>query len=243
MNKNLLVYSIIIPLYNEEEAIIPALKQIKGYFNKRKIAYEVILVNDGSTDTTVSKIHDKIISNSEIKLLGNVCNEGKGAAVRKGILNSCGDYLIFMDADMSVPIEEMDSVLDLISNKDEVIIGIRDEKAKNKKVSRSFARKLVNRAYNFLANFLFNLGIKDVGCGFKCFPSVIAKEIFARQRIKGWVFDVELLLKARQRGIYIKELPVSWTSHLVTHINIIPDSIYCVFDLLRIFYYNLFHKL
>jgi dolichyl-phosphate beta-glucosyltransferase len=237
-----LLYSVIIPVYNEESAIIQTIRRVESYFHARKAEYEVVLVNDGSTDTTVAKINSEIAGKANVRILGSAHNEGKGAAVRKGILNSRGDYLVFMDADMSTPIEELDNILDS-SAAGEIIIGIRDEAAQDKKIDRPVIRKFVSRLYNFFVNFLFALKVKDIGCGFKYFPAAIAKEIFAEQKIKGWVFDVELLLKARKRGIPVREVPVSWSNHLVTRVNIISDSVYCAFDLLKIFYYNLSNKL
>ncbi|MFA5156618.1 MAG: dolichyl-phosphate beta-glucosyltransferase [Candidatus Omnitrophota bacterium] len=239
-----ILYSVVIPVYNEEAAITSTIKRIEDYFNKRRSTYEVILVNDGSTDATVTKIRNEISDRPNVRLLANRRNEGKGAAVRKGMLSSRGDYLIFTDADMSTPIEELDSILEPgFAYNDKIVIGIRDETVKNKKVDRPAIRKIVSRTYNFMANFLFGLKMNDIGCGFKCFPSAIAKSIFAEQKIKGWVFDAELLLKARKMGVPVKEVPVSWANHLITRVNIIPDSAYCAFDLLRLFYYNLAGKL
>jgi len=238
-----MLYSVIIPVYNEEGAIISTVKRIEDYFNGKGLESEIILVNDGSTDATVSRIGEAIAGKPGVRLLGNSRNEGKGAAVRKGILSSKGAYLVFTDADMSTPIEELDGILDALPAADEIVIGIRQEQLKDKKVERPFARKLISRSYNFIANFLFGLKIKDIGCGFKFFPAGAARAVFAEQKIKGWVFDTEILLRARKRGVRIREVPVSWTNHLITRVNIIPDSIYCAFDLLRLFCYNASGKL
>jgi dolichyl-phosphate beta-glucosyltransferase len=242
MLKDRLTYSIIIPVYNEERAIIPTLRRIESYFQKNGSGYEVVMVNDGSTDATAARITGEISGKPNLRLLGNSRNEGKGAAVRKGILDSRGDYLLFMDADMSTPIEELDNIIGSAAA-GEIIIGVRDEKAENKNINRPAARKFVSMMYNFSANVLFGLKIGDIGCGFKFFPAGIARGIFEKQKIKGWVFDTELLLRARKMGIPIKEVPVSWSNHFVTRVNVIPDSLYCAFDLLRIFYYNLFNRL
>lgn len=239
-----LFFSIVIPVYNEENIIIPSLREIQDYLNKKILKYEIIIVDDGSIDNTREKIKYVIMSNPKIKLLENTINEGKGSAVRKGVLNSRGDYIVFIDADLSTPIEEISKITNSLDmDRDTIFVGIRDEKEKGVEVKRPIIRKLISSVYNFVVNLLFNLDIKDVGCGFKCFPSRIAKDIFKSQRIKGWVFDVEVLLRVRIRDIRIKEIPVSWTSHLPTRLNIIPDSIYCSLDLARLLYYYLFKKI
>ena len=244
MNTDSLFFSIVVPVYNEEDAITPSIRKIEGYLAQKNIKYEIILVDDGSVDNTKEKIKYAIVGNPKIKLLENATNEGKGSAVRKGTLNSRGDYIIFMDADLSTPVEEISKIMDSLDiDKEAIFIGTRDEKERSTKVVRPAVRKLISSVYNFVVNLLFNLDIKDVGCGFKCFSSKIAKEIFKRQYIKGWVFDVEVLLRVRIRDIRIKEIPVSWTSHLPTRLNIIPDSIYCSFDLTKLLFYYLFKKI
>lgn len=244
MNYNLVLYSIVIPVYNEENTIAFSLRQIENYSNKIMIKYEITLVDDGSVDKTKEKIKYAIDSNQKIKLLENSSNKGKGSAVKKGVLNSRGDYIIFMDADLSTPVEEMSKIIDAASSdRAAIFIGVRDEKREGTKVTRPYIRRLISRIYNFTVNLLFDLRIQDVGCGFKCFPAKIAQEIFQRQYIKGWVFDIEALIRARRMGFKIKEIPVSWENHLPTHVNIIPDALYCFCDLMKLFFLNLFKKI
>jgi len=196
------------------------------------------VVDDGSKDNMVTRIKDEI-RKGDIVFIENKKNRGKGAAIKDGAKVCSGDFVSFVDADLPFPVPEMDKFLPLFVGANEVIIGIRDGRNINTKIVRSMMRKIASRLYNITVNLVFGLKIKDVGCGLKCFSSEMARSFFEKQRISGWVFDIELLLMARKRNIAILEIPVSWTDRSTSHVNIIRDAVKCLVDLTRIFYNNL----
>jgi dolichyl-phosphate beta-glucosyltransferase len=198
--------SVIIPAYNEETRISRTLKRIIRYFNKKGHKHEIIVVDDGSTDSTIKVV--KNLKNRNIKILKNKVNKGKGFSVRKGMLAGEGDYLLFTDADLSTPIEELDKFLNYTDY--DIIIGSRA--LKESKVTTKSHKKLLGKAANLLINLLAVRGIKDTQCGFKLFKQKIAKQLFSRQLINRFGFDFEILFLAQKKGYSIKELPVMWVN-------------------------------
>lgn len=195
--------SIIIPCYNEEKRIGSTLDTWLAYLKSKKWSFEIIVVNDGSKDNT-----EEVVKNfNEIKLLAHKPNYGKGYAVRRGILEANGEYILFCDADLSTPVEEIENLIKYVKNY-EVVIASRA--LKESKVKALQSRKLLGRSFNFLVNLFAVPGIKDTQCGFKLFRRDAAKKIFSKQLINGWAFDVEVLFLAKKLGFKIKEVPIRW---------------------------------
>jgi dolichyl-phosphate beta-glucosyltransferase len=194
--------SVVIPVYNEERRIKDSLDKINKYLKNKN--YEIIVVDDGSTDKTreiVQKFKNIIITKKRK-------NKGKGYSVKQGMLMAKGEYVLFLDADLSTPIEELGEFLKLIKKYD-VVIGSRA--IKGSKVKTSWYRKLLGRIGNFFISILAVKNIKDTQCGFKLFRKEAAKKIFEKQTINGWGFDFEILHIAQKLGFSIKEQPVNWT--------------------------------
>ena len=206
--------SIVIPVYNEEHNIDNTLKEVIEHVNKKYIDYEIIIADDGSTDRTrdvIKKYKNVVLTNKRI-------NKGKGYSVKEGILMAKGDYILFTDADLSTPIEEVDKFMEFIKKYD-IVIGSRA--LKESKVNNILYKKILGRIGNFFISFLLVKGIKDTQCGFKLFRKVIAKEIFKRQTINRWGFDFEIIHIAQKKGFKIKEQPVRWIKSRESKVRLI----------------------
>ena len=201
--------SIIIPAFNEEQRIPATLKAIKEFVDSQKYDTEVLVVDDGSMDATVQVCRQYREYFPELRVVSNSINKGKGEVVRQGMLAAQGHYRLFADADNSTPISELPKLLKFVSRYD-VIIGSRYLDPTSIKVQQPFRRRLISRTANFvIRNFLLP-GIYDTQCGFKLFSAKATEDIFSRQSMKGWSFDIELLTIAKQRKYTVKEVPVDW---------------------------------
>lgn len=232
--------SIIIPVFNEKEIIINTLKTIINFLVKKEYPYELIIVDDASTDDTVKIIQDFLKTNSQpIILLKNNINRGKGYAVRKGVLVSRGEYILFTDADLSTPIEELDKLLFFIKNGYDIVIGSRGLKQSQLIRRQVWYREKMGKIFNLLVRILILKGIKDTQCGFKIFKTEVAKKIFLKTKINRFAFDVEVLFIAKKFNYKIKEVAITWKNRYASKVHIIKDSIIMLMDILRIFIYNL----
>lgn len=201
--------SVIIPAYNEAERLPETLDLVRGYLERQSFDTEVLVVDDGSTDATVAKVQEMQAHFPQLKLITNTANKGKGGVVRQGMLAASGDFRLFMDADHSTAITELDKFLPFLGKFD-VIIGSRYLEKGSIKIKQSWKRRAISRTSNFLIQRSLLPGIIDTQCGFKLFSAKAAQEIFARQTMQGWAFDVEVLTIARIHGFTIKEVPVDW---------------------------------
>jgi len=223
--------SLVIPAYNEEKLIVSSIKNILTYMIKNKYNFEVIVVDDGSKDKTKEKVRS--IKDKHVKLLSYKPNKGKGHAVKTGMLAAKGDLLLFLDADLSTPIEEIEKVIPQIKTYD-VVIASRALKESKIKVHQPFYRELIGKVFNKMVQLLAVWGIKDTQCGFKMFTRKAANIIFKRQRIYGWAFDVELLFIAKKYHLKIKEMPVTWINEGDSRVSPIKSSIQMFLQILRI---------
>lgn len=203
--------SVVIPAYNEGKRLPETLKKVRDFLNRQNITYEVIVVNDGSTDNTAQIVLGLIKDWSDFRLIDNKENQGKGAVVRQGMLAAKSDWRLFMDADGSTDISEIEKLLVYTSLQNyEVIIGSRYLNKDSIKVKQPLMRRIVSRLGNFLVRILLGIKSVDTQCGFKLFSSVAAEKIFPLQRIKRWGFDMEILAIAIKKNYKIKEVSVDW---------------------------------
>jgi len=223
--------SIVIPAYNEEKRLPVTLQRIKDYLNKKNLSAEIIVVDDGSTDSTVEKIRQLKIDN--LKILQNAVNCGKGYAVKRGVLEAKGEYILFTDADNSTPIEELDNFLSQV-DENTILIGSRYLKESKIEIKQPMFRVMIGRLGNFLIRLLLFENIKDTQCGFKLFPHKIAKGIFSQQRINRFGFDFEILKLAKLRGYRIRELPVTWLNSPISRVNPLKDTLRTFLELIFI---------
>lgn len=213
--------SIIIPAYNEEKLIEDTLRQVTEFFETKPYSYEVLVVDDGSRDRTVELVRGFGASTRgfPIQVLENVRNRGKGFSVRKGFRAATGEYACFSDADLSTPIVDIDKLLKWLEDGFDVAIGSRALKDSKVDLHQPWWREIMGKTFNKFVQVVAIKGIKDTQCGFKCFSRKAYSEVFKRQSIDGFGFDVEALFIARKLGFKIKEVPVTWVNRIESRVN------------------------
>jgi dolichyl-phosphate beta-glucosyltransferase len=223
--------TIVIPVFNEARRITPFLIDVAGYVNRCAFGCEVLLVDDGSTDETVplikSLLEQHIPGMYRIEQLE--CNQGKGAALRKGMLAARGRYILFLDADGSTAISELDNFIPEFNADHDIYIAVR-----TKKHAAPLKRKLFGYGYIFLTNCILNMRLSDFTCGFKCYSQQAARTVFSRQRLNNWSFDAEDLFISKKFGCRIKEIPVYWKHVGDSKVKVFKNVIVCGIDLLKI---------
>jgi dolichyl-phosphate beta-glucosyltransferase len=204
-------FSVIIPAFNEERRIKKTLLETGGYLVKSGHEHEIIVINDGSTDLTSEVVGGLKMRISNLRLVNNAKNRGKGFAVRQGLLEARGEYRLFMDADNSTGIKEIENFLPYFMQGYDIVIGSRDIKGSLITNPQPFYRRILGSVYGFISKLITGLWeFKDTQCGFKMFAAKAVIDVVPRCQINGWSFDSEILLAAKKRGYKIKEAPVRW---------------------------------
>ena len=237
-----MTYSIVIPAYNEGERLGATLEQVLAYVREQGWDAEVIVVNDGSRDNTAGIVRGFAERNPIVRLVENPGNRGKGYSVRNGILNSRGDIVVFSDADLSAPIEEMPKLLQALTAGADIAIGSRWLRAELQTQRQSLHRQVFGRIFNLLLRMILGLQFKDTQCGFKAFTRRAAQTILPLQRIERWAFDPEILFLARKLGFRVEEVPVRWGHSGGTRIHPLRDGARMFQEMLRIRWYSLTGK-
>jgi dolichyl-phosphate beta-glucosyltransferase len=222
--------SIVIPAHNEEGRLPRTVLETIHWCGTRELDFELIIADDGSRDETLAI--GRLFEESDIRVRALACpHMGKGAAVRMGMLNARGRFVLFMDADGATPVNEIPKLLAAIEAGRDVAIGSRVVQHPGEvEVRTTFHRRLIGRTFAFLVNLLAFDGIADTQCGFKMFRRDAAKAIFCRQKTVGFAFDVEILFIARSLSLSIAEIPVNWVSQPGSKVNLITDSIRMLWD-------------
>lgn len=222
--------SIIIPCKNEDDKIENNLKKVYSFFRKNKkiSRFEIIVIDDGSTDDTYEII--KKLKSLNIRLNKKRINLGKGYSVREGVMMSKYDWILFFDADLSTPLEELNKFF-LLENYD-IMIGSRRLRKSNAK--RNLLRKLSGEVFANLSNKILGISFSDPQCGVKMFKSSIAKKIFSIQKINRWAFDSEILFLAKKMNFEVKEIPIKWSESGKSNINLFKDAFKMTWDLFKI---------
>jgi dolichyl-phosphate beta-glucosyltransferase len=239
---NEMTYSIVIPAYNEGARLGATLEKVLAYVRQQGWDAEVIVVNDGSRDNTAEIVRAFAKNNPLLRLVENPGNRGKGYSVRNGILNSRGDVVVFSDADLSSPIEEMPKLLQALAAGADIAIGSRWLRAELQTQRQSVHRQLFGRIFNGLNRVVLGLKFKDTQCGFKAFTRRAAQTILPLQRIERWGFDPEILFLARKFGFRVDEVPVRWGHSGGTRINPLMDGARMFQEMLRIRWYAMTGK-
>ena len=201
--------TVVIPAYDEQHRIKPTLKEIIKYLSDKEFSSEIIVVDDGSSDKTnqISKeVLRKFPSHKVLKLSPN---QGKGAAIKTGVSHAQGKYILFMDADNSTHIQQIENLLPYIEEYP-IVIGSRHISKESIKRKQSFIRRILSRTSNFLIRRMLRTRILDTQCGFKLFQGSVAKNIFDKVEIKRFGFDIEIIAITLAQEIPIKEVPVNW---------------------------------
>ncbi|MFA4015401.1 MAG: hypothetical protein RUDDFDWM_000484 [Candidatus Fervidibacterota bacterium] len=237
MSVDKLLLSIVIPAYNERYRLPQTLKRIVNYVHQKGLHCEIIVVDDGSNDDTsnIALLTANELFFGNLRVIRYTPNMGKGFAVRTGILASRGRFILFTDADLSTPIEELDKLLKPIANGlCDIAIASRALPDSKLQVRQPLPRELLGRAFNVVVQALLLPGIKDTQCGFKCFRRKAAFDIFPRQRVFGFAFDVEILFIARKLGYRIIEVPVRWINSPETKVKLFKHGFQMLLHVLLI---------
>ena len=218
-------YSIVIPAYNEAGRIPATLQEVVDTVRQKGWSAEVIVVDDGSTDTTAEVVRRFAASAPEVRLLQNPGNRGKGFSVRSGLLQALGEVVMFTDADLSAPMEEAQGLFDAIANGADIAIGSRWLERTRQTIRQPLYRQFFGRCFNAVTRFVMGLPFADTQCGFKAFTRAAAQTVFQLQTIERWGFDPEILFIAFKRGFRIQEVPVSWAHDERTRMSYLKDGI------------------
>jgi dolichyl-phosphate beta-glucosyltransferase len=228
----------VVPAYNEGGRIGSTLIEIIRYMGGRARDFEVVVVDDGSSDDTVEVVRAVSAGEPRLRLLCNGVNRGKGYSVRRGILESGGEAVLFSDADLSTPIEEYDNLLGYLDGYD-LVIASRSLPDSDVAVHQPAYREIMGRTFNLMVQALLLRGIIDTQCGFKLMKGYVAREIAARQRIDGFSFDVEMILIAKRLGYKYLDVPVRWINSPHSRVHPLGDSVNMMLDLFRIKLYDI----
>ncbi|MGH7609355.1 MAG: dolichyl-phosphate beta-glucosyltransferase [Candidatus Dormibacteria bacterium] len=226
--------SVIVPAYNESRRLPPTLEQIRAHLDRDGVSYEVLVVDDGSQDGTSEVVSRAARDWAALELLRLPVHQGKGGAVRAGMLRARGRLRLFSDADLSTPLGEKAKLSEAIARGAGVAIGSRALPDSRVEVHQSRRRELMGKAYNQAVQRLVLPGLHDTQCGFKMFTAEAAQLCFAPLRCLEFGFDAEVLRRARDRGIVIAEVPVVWRNARGTTVNSVTDAGQMLVDLVRL---------
>lgn len=224
--------SIVVPAYNEERRLPQTLPRIVEFLEAQDYPSEVIVVDDGSGDTTASVVEGIAAEAPMVKLIRNE-HRGKGYAVKTGVMAALGDHIFLCDADLSMPIEEVANFLPPALEEYDVAIGSREVEGA-RRYDEPGLRHLMGRVFNTLVRVLAVRGFQDTQAGFKCFTREAAREVFPYQTMDGWGFDVEILFIAQKRGYRIVEVPINWYYMTNSRVSPVGDSIRMFREILQV---------
>ena len=226
--------SVVIPAYNEATRLPPSVEKVLEYLRSSGRSYELIVVDDGSRDATVEKVEAMNRAGAGIRLVRHPVNLGKGAAVRTGVLASTGELVLFTDADLSTPIEELEKLQAALDGGAGVAIASRSIKGSRVEISQPFYRVLMGKTFNLMVQALLLPGIWDTQCGFKLFRADVARAVFAGLTTDRFGYDPEVLHRAKKQGVGIAEVPVVWRNSAPTKVSTFRSSLEMFKDVIRI---------
>ena len=228
--------SLVVPAYKEGNRLPATLQRIQEHRRSWNFSNEIIIVVEPSEDRTLALAEKTAKSATQFAVITHHERRGKGFAVRSGVLRAKGEFIFFTDADLSTPLEDLDDSLQRF-RKDrsiDVIVGNRQHPETRILVHQNQSREWMGKIFNRVAQTMTGLHIRDTQCGFKGFRRRAASEIFGRQRIDGFSFDVEVLLLAQAMGFSMVEVPVHWTNSPTSRVRVLHDSVSMLYDLFRI---------
>jgi len=228
--------SILLPAYNEQEVIAENVKKVKENLEGVCESYELIVIDDGSSDDTEDEVRSLIMDDGAVSLISYDTNQGKGFAIAEGIRHASGDVIGFIDADLDIDPSELRRFIEKLQrNEADIVIGSKHRR--DSEVTFPLYRRVLSNAYATLIGVLFDLSISDSQAGIKFFRHEVAKDLFDDLQIEGYAFDVEILARARERGYEIHELPVTIDYERVSKIG--PSDVARIFrDTIGLFFYR-----
>ncbi len=223
--------SVVLPAFNEAHRLPATLSEIRPYLDSRFQEYEVIVVDDGSTDETAALVHETARCWPNLRLIRQPRNLGKGAAVRRGCLAANCSVVLFMDADLATPIQEVESMLSHFeAGAYKAVVGVRTYQELESKW-----RRVIGLSLQLMAHLIvFEKAVVDSQCGFKCFSRDVAQQLFSRSRVDGGMFDIELFFIMHRLGIPVYYQPVHWVNKAGSRINILRCVLLDPLDLIAI---------
>ncbi len=224
-------FSIVIPAFNEQKRLPGTLEKVFHFLTQQPFTFEVIVVENGSSDRTYEIAMEFARQHPNLHVLQS--EKGKGAAVQRGMLTAQGEYRFMCDADLSMPVEEILKFLPPALQDFDIAIGSREAKESIRYNEPSY-RHWGGRGINFLIQTLILPGLNDTQCGFKCFRATVAEDLFNRQTLLGWSFDIELLYMARRHGYRIIEIPIHWQHFSDSKVSALRDALHMIRDIFRI---------
>ena len=230
MNK--LFLSIVIPAHNEENRLPRTLEEIFSFLEGQSYSSEVIVVENGSTDRTLSIANDFAKKHPSLVVIHEERN-GKGNAVRRGVIAAQGEYRFICDADLSMPIEDLPKFLPPNIEDSDIAIGSREAPGSIRYNEPPY-RHIGGRAINLVIRSLILPGLNDTQCGFKCFRAAATEDLFQKQTLTGWSFDIELLHLARRKKLRIREIPIRWYYDPDSKVSAVRDALRMIGDIFRI---------
>jgi dolichyl-phosphate beta-glucosyltransferase len=224
--------SVIIPAHNEENRLPRSLEQVFAFLKQQSYESEVLVVENGSSDHTFELARGFLGGHKNLRVIREA-GRGKGLAVRRGMLEAHGDYRFMCDADLSMPIEEINKFLPPARSNFDLAIGSR-EAPNAVRYDEPFYRHFGGRLVNSAIRLLILPGLQDTQCGFKCFRAEVAEQLFSRQTLNGWSFDIELLFIACRLGYRIAEVPIHWYYRPESKVSTVPDALRLLGDIFLI---------
>ena len=222
-----------IPAYNEETRLPRTLRQVFAFLEQQTYTYEVLVVENASTDRTLEIAREFGTGHTGLRVIHEE-QRGKGFAVQRGMLEAQGQFRFICDADLSMPIEEVNNFLPPLQNGFDIAIASREAPGAIRYNEPAY-RHWGGRAVNLAIRMLILPGLNDTQCGFKCFRAETAEALFRQQTLHGWSFDIEILYLARRRGDRLIEIPIHWYFESESKVNAVRDAIHMVSDIFRIY--------
>lgn len=216
--------SVVVPAYNEQQRLGETLPTLHRYLAEHFDWFELIVVDDGSSDGTAYIVRQFAESHPSVKLISYQPNRGKGHAVRTGVLQSQGELVLFSDADLATPIEELETLRARLSEGYDIAIASRAVRGAQLVIRQPWYREMAGRSFNLLVQLLAVPGIHDTQCGFKLFRRSVAYEVFSRCQEDGFGFDIEVLHVAMRLGYRIAEVPVRWMHREGSKVRLLRDA-------------------
>lgn len=234
--QNLPDLSIVIPAYNEEHRLPATLQKLATYVASVSFSCEAIVVVEPGTDQTPELAIEFSNTHAFCRVIANREHRGKGHAVRVGMLAARGNVVIFMDADMSVPVETLGIFREqfVADPTLEILVGNRRHAGSQIVRAQGWLRRSLGQTFNRCVRLLSGIPLRDTQCGFKAFRRNVARELFSRQTIDGFAFDVEILYLAQKLGYKMRDFPVEWRNSTDSHVHIVHDSLAMLRDVVRL---------
>ena len=227
-------FSIVIPAYNEENRIIDTLKKIVKFMSVNYPEYEIIVVDDGSSDATARTVKNEFQNDIKLKILELSSNRGKGYAVRKGILLAEGNNVLISDADMSAPIDQINKLIPFLDEGNDIVMASRAIDKAHVQIHQPWYREIMGKTFNLFVRMVVFKGFYDTQCGFKLINSKVAKELASIMKIDGFCFDVEMVFLALEKGYRVVEVGVDWVNSPDSKVKLFTSSLAMFVDLFKI---------